>query len=96
MMILGTSCSSNTMGPKFYMGFLGGSLVNSPPANAGNMGSIHESGRSPGEGNGNTRVGTLTREIPWTEEPGGLQFMGAQAVRHDLATKQQQNLNSYI
>ena len=28
------------MGPKFYMGFLGGSLVNTPPANAGNMGSM--------------------------------------------------------
>ena len=22
-------------------------------------------------------------EIPWTEEPGGLQFMGSQRVRHD-------------
>ena len=42
------------MGPKFYMDFLGGSLVNNPPANAGNMGLIPESGRSPGEGNGNT------------------------------------------
>ena len=28
-------------------------------------------------------------EIPWTEEPGGLQFMGLQRVRHDLATKQE-------
>ena len=27
-------------------------------------------------------------EIPWTEEPGGLQSMGLQTVRHDLATKQ--------
>ena len=26
-------------------------------------------------------------EIPWTEEPGGLQFTGLQRVRHDLATK---------
>ena len=22
-------------------------------------------------------------KIPWTEEPGGLQFMGSQRVRHD-------------
>ena len=29
-------------------------------------------------------------EIPWTEEPGGLQSMGLQIVRHNLATKQQQ------
>ena len=28
-------------------------------------------------------------EIPWTEEPGGLQSMGFQRVRHDWATKQQ-------
>ena len=32
----------------------------------------------------------LTWEIPWTEEPGGLQSMGSQRVGHDLATKQQQ------
>ena len=24
--------------------------------------------------------------IPWTEEPGGLQFMGSQRIRHDWAT----------
>ena len=29
-------------------------------------------------------------EIPWTEQPGRLQSMGSQRVRHDLATKQQQ------
>ena len=28
-------------------------------------------------------------EIPWTEEPGGLQFMGLQIVRHYLGTRQQ-------
>ena len=27
-------------------------------------------------------------EIPWTEEPGGLQSRGSQRLRHDLATKQ--------
>ena len=31
----------------------------------------------------------LTWEIPWKEEPGGLQFMRSQRVGHDLATKQQ-------
>ena len=25
----------------------------------------------------------LAWEMPWTEEPGGLQFMGSQRVRHD-------------
>ena len=32
----------------------------------------------------------LACEIPWTEEPGGLQSMGSQRAHHDLATKQQQ------
>ena len=31
----------------------------------------------------------LAWEIPWTEEPGRLQFMKSQRVRHDLVTKQQ-------
>ena len=31
----------------------GGSVVKNPPANAGDTDSIPESGRSPGEGNGN-------------------------------------------
>ena len=35
------------------LGFLSGSVVKNPPANAGDMGSIRGSGRSPGEGNGN-------------------------------------------
>ena len=37
-----------------------------------------------------THSSILTWEIPWTEEPGGLQSMGSQRVRHDLATKKQQ------
>ena len=29
---------------------------------------------------------TLAWGIPWTEEPGGLETMGSQSVRYDLAT----------
>ena len=29
----------------------------------------------------------LAWESPWTEEPGGLQSMGLQRVRHDLVTE---------
>ena len=29
---------------------------------------------------------TLVWKIPWTEEPGSLQSMGSQRVRHDWAT----------
>ena len=36
-----------------------------------------------------THSSILVWEIPWTEEPGRLQSMGSQRVRHDLATKQQ-------
>ena len=32
----------------------------------------------------------LAWRIPWTEEPGALQSMGSQRVRHDLLTKHQQ------
>jgi len=30
-----------------------------------------------------THSSILARRIPWTEEPGGLQPMGLQRVRHD-------------
>ena len=32
----------------------------------------------------------LAWEIPWTEEPGGLQSMGSKGVGYDLVTKQQE------
>ena len=35
-------------------GSLGGSVVKNPPANVGDAGLIPRSGKSPGEGNGNT------------------------------------------
>ena len=33
-----------------------------------------------------TNSSILTWRIPWREEPGGLQSMGLQRVRHNLAT----------
>ena len=44
----------------------------------GDLGSIPGAGRSSGEGNGN-HSSILAWEIPWTEEPGGLQSMGLQS-----------------
>ena len=38
-----------------------------------------------------THSSIIAWEIPWTEEPGGLQSTGSQWVRHNLATKQQQS-----
>ena len=54
--------------------------------NAGDLGSIPGSGRSPGEGMA-THSSILAWKIPWTEDPsGGLQSMGSQRVEHDRAT----------
>ena len=39
-----------------------------------------------------THSSVFAWEIPWTEEPGGLQSVGLQRVGHDLVIKQQQPL----
>ena len=52
-------------------------MVKNSPANAGDMGLIPGSGRSPGEGNGDP-FSILAWEISWTEKTGGLQSMGSQ------------------
>ena len=70
------------------MGFPDGSVVKNPPANAGDVGLIPGSGRFL-EKEMATHSSILTWEIPWTEEPGRLQSMRWQRVRHDLAAQQQ-------
>ena len=54
--------------------------------NARDLGSIPGLGRSPGEGHGNppclSGESQDSPDSPWTEEPGGLQFMGLQRVGH--------------
>ena len=65
------------------MGFPGGSVVKNPPVNAGDTGSIPESGRSRGVGNGNTLQYSCLGNPMDREEPGGLQPVGLQRVRHD-------------
>ena len=62
-------------------------VLKNAPTNAGDrrdVGSIPGSGRSPGEGNGNSLQYSCL-EIPWTEEPGGLQSMELQRIGCDLA-----------
>ena len=39
-----------------------------------------------------THSSILAWKIPWTEEPGGLQSMESQRIRHDLVTKQHSQL----
>ena len=69
------------------VGFPVGAVVKNPFANAGDVGSIPELGRSPGEGNGNPLLYSCW-EIPWTEEPGGLQSTGSDTIKH---TQRQQS-----
>ena len=74
-------------------GFPGGSVVKNLPANAGDagyLGLIPGLGRSPKKDVA-THSRILARQTPWTEEPGGLQSMGLQWVRHYWATEQQQH-----
>ena len=59
-------------------------VVKGVPANTDvrDAGSIPGSERSLRGGHGN-HFSILARRIPWTEEPGGLQFMGSHRVGHD-------------
>ena len=60
-------------------------VVKNTPANVGDVrdtGSIPGLGRCPGEGMA-THSSILAWQIPWTEEPGGLQPMGSQRVGYD-------------
>ena len=64
-------------------------MVKNPPANAGDPDSIPESGRSPGEGNGNSlQYSCLENPMGWRSLV-GYSPQGRKRVRHDLATKLQ-------
>ena len=66
-------------------GFPRGTVVKNPAASAGdprNAGSIPGLGRSLGIENGNPLQYSWWKH-PWTEEPGGLQSMELQRVRHN-------------
>ena len=63
-------------------GFPGGSEVKASACNVGDQGSIPGLGRSL-EKEMATLSSILAWRIPWKEEPGGLQSMGWQRVRHD-------------
>ena len=67
----------------YIFAYPGGSEIKASARNVGDLGSIPESGRSPGEGNDNPLQCVLAWKMPWTEESGGLQSMGLQRVGHD-------------
>ena len=63
------------------MGFPGGSVVKNPPTSAGDVDSIPGLGRFPGQEIA-AHSSILAWEILWTEEPGRLESIGLQRVRH--------------
>ena len=71
------------IGYKGKVGFPGGSDGKASAGNAGDVGSIPKSGRSPGKGMAYP-LQCSHLENSWTEEPGRLQPIGSPRVRHDL------------
>ena len=67
------------------LGFPGGSDGKESACNMGNTGLIPGSGRSPGKGNSNILQYPLPGEF-YGQEPGRLQSMGSQRIRHDWVT----------
>ena len=65
------------------LGFPGGSAGKESACNAGNLGLIPGSGRSPGRspGEGNIYSSILDWKIPWTEEPAVLTVHGVTKTR---------------
>ena len=66
------------------MGFPGGSDSKESACNTEDLGLIPGFRRSPGEGNGYP-LHILAWEIPWTEEPDGLQSTGSQKNQIQLS-----------
>ena len=65
-------------------GFPRASVAKNQPANAMQEVGVRSLGREdPLEKEMAAHPGILAWEIPWTEEPGRLQCMGLQRVRHD-------------
>ena len=65
-------------------------MVKNPPTNAGDEIQPQSLGQEdPLEKRMATHSSILAWEILWTQEPGRLQSVGLQKIRHDLATKQQ-------
>ena len=74
-------------GTVLHRGFPGGLVLRNLPVSSGDAGDeglIPESGRSPG-GKMATHSSILAWEIPGTEEPGRLQYMGSQKSPTQLA-----------
>ena len=67
-------------------GFSGGTVVEDP-GDSGDVGPPPRGQEDPLEKDMATHSSVLAWRIPCTEEPGGLQSVGSQRVRHDSETK---------
>ena len=69
----------------WYQDFLGGSAVKNLPAmQEPQEPQIRSLGQEdPPEEGMTTHSSILAWRIPWTEEPGGVQYIGSERVRHD-------------
>ena len=67
------------------LGFPGGSVVKNPPANAGESLVRSLGQEDPPEKEMATHSSILAWEIPWTEEPRGLQSMGSHKSQTQLS-----------
>ena len=65
------------------MGFPGSSDGKESACSVGDLGSVPEPGRSPGEGNGNPLQYSCLEHPMDREEPGMIQSLGSQRVGHD-------------
>ena len=86
---MGSEEGATGCGYKRATGFPTGSVVKNPPA-VQEMQVPFLGGEDPLEEEMATHSSILAWEIPWTEEPDGLQSLGLPRVRPNLATKQQQ------
>ena len=69
--------------------FLCGSVVKNLSTKVGDVGSVPDLGISPGEGNGNPLLLSCLGNS-MDREPGRLQSMGSQRVKHNLMAEEQQ------
>ena len=75
----------------YSLGFPGGSLIKNLPAKQ-EMQAWSLGWENPLEKEMAIYSSILAWKIPWTEEPGRLQSIGRQRIRHDLVSEWQQQL----
>ena len=81
------------------MGFPADSVVKNPPANAGDTGSVPGLGRSPMDNYLKKEMVTYSSVLAWKipqTEPGRLQSMESQRVRHNSPPKEQQHCSQVL